>query len=352
MDRPVTTFTIGYEARRSSTSSTSRAGWRSATAPTITRRGSTARMRSSFSRCSSSCRTSRSPTTSASRFTSSRARSPRGTTVVQVGEGADENFLGYWWCEHYRQEGGDVYAPARKAARWWRLPSRRETAARPHGGRRARSRSGREGDEELFWGGAVCWWGEPREQLTPIRRRSRDRSTVRSRACCRSHRQLDSHAVVRHYVASSPAACVTPEVLQKIPYLEMRLRLPEHLLMRVDKLTMAHSIEARVPFLDHDLVEFSMRLPRPTSSRTGSAKRSSSRSPSPTSTTTSSSPQAGLRRADGQWFQEPTFRQELHRPPSNNPNLRPRGLSRSGVHHRSDARPGRGRSITGFTSGP
>jgi asparagine synthase (glutamine-hydrolysing) len=26
-----------------------------------------------------------------------------GTTVVQVGEGADENFLGYWWCEHYRQ---------------------------------------------------------------------------------------------------------------------------------------------------------------------------------------------------------------------------------------------------------
>jgi len=27
-----------------------------------------------------------------------------GTTVVQVGEGADENFLGYWWCEHYRQK--------------------------------------------------------------------------------------------------------------------------------------------------------------------------------------------------------------------------------------------------------
>ncbi|HWG03824.1 MAG TPA: asparagine synthase C-terminal domain-containing protein, partial [Beijerinckiaceae bacterium] len=36
---------------------------------------------------------------------------------------------------------------------------------------------------------------------------------------------------------------------------------PEHLLMRVDKMTMAHSIEARVPFLDHDLVEFAMKLP-------------------------------------------------------------------------------------------
>ena len=27
-----------------------------------------------------------------------------GTTVVQVGEGADENWLGYWWCEHYRKK--------------------------------------------------------------------------------------------------------------------------------------------------------------------------------------------------------------------------------------------------------
>jgi asparagine synthase (glutamine-hydrolysing) len=43
--------------------------------------------------------------------------------------------------------------------------------------------------------------------------------------------------------------------------MEMKLRLPEHLLMRVDKLTMAHAIEARVPFLDHDVVDFATRLP-------------------------------------------------------------------------------------------
>jgi asparagine synthase (glutamine-hydrolysing) len=41
----------------------------------------------------------------------------------------------------------------------------------------------------------------------------------------------------------------------------MKLRLPEHLLMRVDKLTMAHAVEARVPFLDHDVVDFATRLP-------------------------------------------------------------------------------------------
>jgi asparagine synthase (glutamine-hydrolysing) len=42
---------------------------------------------------------------------------------------------------------------------------------------------------------------------------------------------------------------------------EFRLRLPELLLMRVDKMTMAASVEARAPFLDHRLVEFASRLP-------------------------------------------------------------------------------------------
>ena len=48
---------------------------------------------------------------------------------------------------------------------------------------------------------------------------------------------------------------------QGMLFLELRLRLPELLLMRVDKITMSTSVEARVPFLDHDLVEFSMDLP-------------------------------------------------------------------------------------------
>ena len=39
-------------------------------------------------------------------------------------------------------------------------------------------------------------------------------------------------------------------------YLELKQRLAELLLMRVDKMTMATSVEARVPFLDHELVEF------------------------------------------------------------------------------------------------
>ena len=182
-----------------------------------------------------------------------------GTTVVQVGEGADENFLGYWWCDHYRRKQIDVYDPARAggAPSWvTRLFHGASTGEDAEIEERARRR------QELFWGGAVCWWGDMRRRLTP------DPSRFNQSIDCpvdglvpAGHRSLDSHAVVREYVAPLDGRLAPPEVLQKITYLELQLRLPEHLLMRVDKLTMAHAVEARVPFLDHDVVELAMRLP-------------------------------------------------------------------------------------------
>ena len=53
---------------------------------------------------------------------------------------------------------------------------------------------------------------------------------------------------------------------------EFRLRLPELLLMRVDKIGMSVSLEARVPFLDHRLVEFSMDIPMGWKTRYGTSK--------------------------------------------------------------------------------
>jgi asparagine synthase (glutamine-hydrolysing) len=44
---------------------------------------------------------------------------------------------------------------------------------------------------------------------------------------------------------------------------EFGLRMPELLLMRIDKMTMASSVEARAPYLDPQLVEFAARLPLP-----------------------------------------------------------------------------------------
>jgi asparagine synthase (glutamine-hydrolysing) len=87
-----------------------------------------------------------------------------------------------------------------------------------------------------------------------------------------AHRHLDSHRVAAHYEAPLTDRVCEPAILYKIPYMEMKLRLPEHLLMRVDKLTMAHAVEARVPFLDHDVVEFAMRLPAAFKLRNGVGK--------------------------------------------------------------------------------
>ena len=47
---------------------------------------------------------------------------------------------------------------------------------------------------------------------------------------------------------------------QRSIFLEINQRLPEMLLDRVDKMGMANSIEARVPFLDHRLVELGFAL--------------------------------------------------------------------------------------------
>jgi len=198
-----------------------------------------------------------------------------GTTVVQVGEGADENFLGYWWCEHYRRKYESVYRPSRNGTHSWRrwLPALK--ARTPGlGGEDLEIQRRAKAGQELFWGGAVCWWGEMRDRLTPSRDPFRQSVTCPVKALLPEPlTELDSHAVVSHYVGSLNGHLREPSVLQKIPYLEMKLRLPEHLLMRVDKLTMAHAVEARVPFLDHDVVEFATRLPPSYKLRDGVGKR-------------------------------------------------------------------------------
>ena len=43
--------------------------------------------------------------------------------------------------------------------------------------------------------------------------------------------------------------------------IDLKVRLPELLLMRMDKLVMQSGVEARVPFLDHKLVEFVLTIP-------------------------------------------------------------------------------------------
>jgi len=49
--------------------------------------------------------------------------------------------------------------------------------------------------------------------------------------------------------------------VDRMLYADSQIRLPDHPVMILDRMTMAHSLEARAPFMDHKLAEFSARLP-------------------------------------------------------------------------------------------
>jgi asparagine synthase (glutamine-hydrolysing) len=49
--------------------------------------------------------------------------------------------------------------------------------------------------------------------------------------------------------------------LDRMLYVDTRFYLPNDMLVKLDRMTMAHSLEARVPFLDHTLVEFLATIP-------------------------------------------------------------------------------------------
>ena len=54
--------------------------------------------------------------------------------------------------------------------------------------------------------------------------------------------------------------CNSAHYIEKLMYVDARLWLPDDLLTKVDRATMAHSLEARVPYLDHRFFEFCARL--------------------------------------------------------------------------------------------
>src|SRR5207248_10440277 len=49
--------------------------------------------------------------------------------------------------------------------------------------------------------------------------------------------------------------------LNRMLYVDTKVWLPDDLLLKADKMTMANALELRVPFLDHRLVEFAAQLP-------------------------------------------------------------------------------------------
>ena len=181
----------------------------------------------------------------------SRLARDTGTIVVQVGEGSDELFGGYDWFRTY----------LRIEERFWRYFERTPAAAKrlaaaaaqPIVEKAFRKRMPSElvrrfgANESLFWGGVSTFGEAMKESLLSPKMRANGSST---------------HQIVKGYLDTFAAQRPQADFAARMSYLELKLRLPELLLMRVDKVTMATSVEARVPFLDHHLIEYAMGLPR------------------------------------------------------------------------------------------
>lgn len=161
----------------------------------------------------------------------------RGVPVVLAGEGADELFWGYpaysWVMRHQRELQALQYLPA--PAR--RLVSRLVPASRR--GRAFDTFTAAAGGRQLPMHYPLCMPSAVRSGvLVP---RPYDPPLTQPG---RGNGEADGQTVVfdtQHY--------------------EFSLRLPELLLMRIDRFSMAHSVEARVPFLDPELVAYAYRLP-------------------------------------------------------------------------------------------
>ena len=178
-------------------------------------------------------------------FVSQLARE-NGTIVIQVGEGSDELFAGYtgyaFVTDFYRRR----YAPFAALARWLKGPAAAvaERFLPPHQAEYVRRAAD---GQELFWGGAIVFSERTK------------RRWLRDGYAHQSHSTYDS-VVQRHYERFDAVRPGAP-FLDRVIYLELKQRLAELLLMRVDKMTMATSVEARVPYLDHELVRFALAIP-------------------------------------------------------------------------------------------
>ncbi len=67
--------------------------------------------------------------------------------------------------------------------------------------------------------------------------------------------------LARDALDSAFDAAKTGDALRRLMAVDLETQLPDDLLLLTDKMTMATSLECRVPFLDHRLVELSARMP-------------------------------------------------------------------------------------------
>ena len=174
-----------------------------------------------------------------------------GTPVIQVGEGSDEIFGGYEMYHRFNSWNRIAFHPYSRLPGFaknalYRVSGHLRQPAIHDAGRRAA-----QGDP-LFIGNAVAFWDSEKDYLLK--------------------EPLPSDWYASRLIREMGESFGIDDPLLQITNVELKNRLPELLLMRVDKITMANSIEVRVPFLDEDLVEFALSIPASLKFRNGIAK--------------------------------------------------------------------------------
>ncbi len=156
--------------------------------------------------------------------------------VVLSGEGADELFGGY-----YEYETPPEYAKYKKLPFWFRRGVKAVAERLPNmKGRHFLIKAGSK-LEESYIGQAFIMNNEEADKLL--------------KPAYRNGKRYEEVTAFRYAEIKGK-----PELLQKM-YLDMNLWLPYDILLKADKMTMANSLELRVPFLDREVFKVSEEIP-------------------------------------------------------------------------------------------
>lgn len=166
--------------------------------------------------------------------------------VAQVGEGSDELFWGYQgWKTFLKVEKlNDLPVPMqlKKLGLWGLNHVGRGNAVYTEWLRRAVN------NQPVFWSGA--------EAFTEY-----DKRHIVSEQVSRELGDYTSFEAIKPTYNRFQDKAWEKSHLNWMSYADLNHRLPELLLMRVDKMSMGVSLECRVPFLDHKFVELAMSIP-------------------------------------------------------------------------------------------